>query len=192
MVGRCRAAAVRGAARRRWRRVPPPGRIRLAVITHPEKVLFPDCGITKGELCSYYEAVAPVMVPHVRGRPITMERFPAGIDKKGFIQKDVSKGFPEWLERVEGGKRTGNGEAVHYPLAGDARSLVWLANQNSITPHVWSSRLPKLQHPDLCVFDLDPSVDDPPALRSAALAVRDLLGELGLPCFVKTSGSKGF
>ena len=115
------------------------------MITHPEKVLFPDSGITKGELCAYYEAVAPLMIPHVRGRPITMERFPAGIGKKGFIQKDVSKGFPSWLERVEVEKRNDKaGESVHYPLVGDARSLVWLANQNSITPHVWISRVPKL------------------------------------------------
>jgi bifunctional non-homologous end joining protein LigD len=165
------------------------------VITHPEKVLFPDSGITKGELCAYYEAIAPLMLPHISGRPITMERYPAGIDKKGFIQKDVSKGFPSWLERVAVDKRSGKGgagEAVHYPLASDARSLVWLANQNSITPHIWCSRVPKLEQPDLCVFDLDPAGDDPKALRAAALAVRDLLDELGLPCFVKTSGSKGF
>jgi bifunctional non-homologous end joining protein LigD len=122
-----------------------------------------------------------------------MERFPAGIEKKGFIQKDVSKGFPSWLERVEVEKRNHEaGASVHYPLVGDARSLVWLANQNSITPHVWTSRVPKLRHPDLCVFDLDPSAEDPQALRAAALAVRDLLGELGLPSYVKTSGSKGF
>src|SRR5688500_17867075 len=70
------------------------------VVTHPEKVLFPDSGITKGELCSYYEAIAPLMLPHITGRPVTMERYPAGIGAKGFIQKDVSKGFPDWLERV--------------------------------------------------------------------------------------------
>jgi bifunctional non-homologous end joining protein LigD len=163
------------------------------VISHPEKVLFPDSGITKGELCSYYEAVAPLMLPHISGRPVTMERYPAGIDKKGFIQKDVSKGFPSWLERVAVGKREGKqGEAVHYPLALDVRSLLWLANQNCITPHVWCSRVPTLHQPDLCVFDLDPSADDPRAVRAAALVVRDLLDELGLPSFVKTSGSKGF
>jgi bifunctional non-homologous end joining protein LigD len=159
------------------------------IITHPEKVLFPDVGITKGELGSYYAAVASVMLPHVRGRPVTMERYPAGIDKKGFIQKDVSKGYPEWLQRVETPKKGGT---VHYPLANDERSLLWLANQNSITPHVWISRLPDLSRPDLCVFDLDPSGDEPVALRTAALAVRDLLAELGLPSFVKTSGAKGF
>jgi len=163
------------------------------VVTHPEKVLFPDSGITKGELCAYYEAVAPLMIPHVRGRPVTMERFPAGIGKKGFIQKDVSKGFPSWLERVEVEKRGDEeGGAVHYPLANDARSLVWIANQNSITPHVWISRVPELRRPDLCVFDLDPAEEDPGALRTAALAVRALLDELGVPSYPKTSGSKGF
>jgi bifunctional non-homologous end joining protein LigD len=159
-------------------------------VTHPEKVLFPDDGITKGELCAYYEGIAPDMLPHVRGRPVTMERHPAGIDKKGFIQKDVSKGFPAWLERVEVGKREGG--VVHYPLANDARALVWLANQNSITPHVWTSRAPRLEHPDLCVLDLDPPDDHSTSLREAVLRVRDLLEELGLPPLVKTSGSKGF
>ena len=166
------------------------------VVTHPEKVLFPDSGITKGDLCAYYEEVAPVMVPHLRGRPITMERFPAGIDKKGFIQKDVSKGFPEWLARIEIGKRAGKDKddagVVHYPLVDDVRALLWMANQNSITPHVWNARLPDLHRPDLCVFDLDPFSDEPAPLRVAALAVRDLLEELGLPSYVKTSGSKGF
>jgi len=163
------------------------------VITHPEKILFPHDGITKGELCAYYQAVAPLMVPHISGRPITMERFPAGITKKGFIQKDVSKGFPDWLERVAVAKRQGDpGEEVHYPLVTDERSLLWLANQNSITPHVWTARVPRLHHPDLCVFDLDPSEEDPKALRAAVLAVRDLLDELGLQSVVKTSGSKGF
>ena len=159
------------------------------VITHPEKVLFPEDGITKGDLAAYYEAIAPVMVPHVRGRPVTMERFPAGIGKKGFIQKDVSKGFPAWLERVEVPKKDG---VVHHPIVTDARSLLWLANQNSITPHVWVTRVPDLYHPDICVFDLDPSVDAPDMLRTAALQLRDLLEELGLPSWIKTSGSKGF
>jgi bifunctional non-homologous end joining protein LigD len=159
------------------------------VITHPEKVLFPEDGITKGDLAAYYEAIAPVMVPHMRGRPVTMERFPAGIGRKGFIQKDVSKGFPSWLERVEVPKKDG---VVHHPVVTDARSLLWLANQNSITPHVWTSRTPDLYHPDICVFDLDPSIDAPDMLRTAALQLRDLLDELGLPSWIKTSGSKGF
>jgi bifunctional non-homologous end joining protein LigD len=158
-------------------------------ITHPDKVLFPDDGITKGELATYYEAIAPYMVPHIANRPVTMERFPSGIGRKGFIQKDVSKGFPDWLTRVEVPKKGG---VVHHPVVTDARSLLWLANQNSITPHVWTSRAPDLYHPDICIFDLDPSQDDPGMLRAAALALRDLLDELGLPSWVKTSGSKGF
>ena len=159
------------------------------MITHPDKVLFPDVGITKGEMAAYYESVAPIMVPHIRGRPITMERYPNGIQKKGFMHKDVSKGFPEWLERVEVPKKDGT---VHHAIVTDTRSLLWLANQNTITPHVWSTRAPDLYHPDICVFDLDPSVEDPDMLRSAALGLRDFLEKLGLPSWIKTSGSKGF
>jgi len=160
-----------------------------ATITHPEKVLFPDDGITKGELAAYYEAIAPVMLPHVANRPVTMERYPSGIASKGFWQKDVSKGFPDWLDRVEVPKKGGT---VHHPLIADARSLLWTVNQNTITHHVWNRRTPNLQHPDICVFDLDPSIDDAAAVRAAALALRTLLDELGLPSAVKTSGSKGF
>jgi len=165
------------------------GRPEKVVITHPEKVMFPDDGITKGELAAYYEMVAPTMLRHIARRPVTMERYPSGIGKKGFLQKDVSKGFPEWLQRVEVPKRGG---VVHHPIVTDARSLLWLANQNSITPHVWTSRAPDVYRPDICVFDLDPSVEDAEKLRAAALAVRDVLNELGLHSWVKTSGSKGF
>jgi bifunctional non-homologous end joining protein LigD len=159
------------------------------VITHPEKVLFPDDGITKGDLAAYYASIAPVMLPHLRGRPITMERYPAGIGKKGFWQKDVSKGFPDWLQRVEVPKKDG---VVHHPIVTDARSLLWITNQNTITQHVWTSRIPNLDLPDICVFDLDPSTHDLAAVRAAAIGLRDLLEELTLPSWVKTSGSKGF
>ena len=160
------------------------------MITHPEKILFPEDGITKGELAAYYEAVAPFMLPHIAGRPVTMERYPAGIGEKGFIQKDVSKGFPEWLERVEVPKKGGT---VRHALIHDLRSLMWVVNQNTITPHVWTSRVPNLNQPDICVFDLDPaSDDDPDTLRDAALHLRDLLDEQKHPSWVKTSGSKGF
>jgi len=158
-------------------------------ITHPDKVLFPDDGITKGDLAAYYEAIAPLMLPHLRGRPITMERYHRGIGAPGFIQKDVSKGFPGWLERVEVPKKGGT---VQHPLAGDARSLLWLANQNCVTPHVWISRVPDLARPDICVFDLDPSENRPGDLRDAACQLRDLLLEYNLKSWVKTSGSKGF
>jgi bifunctional non-homologous end joining protein LigD len=159
------------------------------VITHPEKVLFPDDGITKGEVAAYYEAIAPVMLPHLAGRPLTMERYPAGIGREGFWQKDVSKGFPEWLERVEVPKKDGS---VHHPVVTDVRSLLWTVNQNTITHHVWSSRVPDLKHPDVCVFDLDPPTDDAASVRAAALGLRDLLEKLTLPSWIKTTGSKGF
>src|SRR5262249_42042355 len=160
------------------------------LITHPDKVLFPQDGITKGEMAAYYEAIAPAMLPHLRRRPITMERYHRGINSPGFFQKDVSKGFPEWLKRVEVPKKDGT---VHHPIANDTRSLLWLANQNSITIHVWPSRAPRLYYPDICVFDLDPANEnEPDILRTTALRLRDLLAELGLPSWVKTSGSKGF
>jgi bifunctional non-homologous end joining protein LigD len=159
------------------------------VISHPDKLLFPGDGISKAELAGYYEAIAPVMLPHLRRRPVTMERFPSGIDKQGFIQKTVDKGFPPWLERVEVPKHDGS---VRHPLIDDVRALLWMANQNCITPHVWNRRVPDLYHPDLCVFDLDPGRDEPAVLRGAALALRDLLAELGLASWVKTTGSKGY
>jgi bifunctional non-homologous end joining protein LigD len=159
------------------------------VITHPEKLMFPEDGITKGELAAYYEGIAPLMVPHIRARPVTMERYPQGIGEKGFMHKDVTRGFPEWLQRVEVPKKNG---IVHHPIVTDTRSLVWLANQNCVTPHVSTARAPALHRPDLCVFDLDPSAEDPDALRAAALEVGDLLHELGLTSWIKTSGSKGF
>ena len=159
------------------------------MITHPDKVLFPEDGITKGDLAAYYETVAPVLVPHLRNRPITMERYPAGIGGKGFWQKDVSKGFPDWLRRVEVPKKDG---VVHHPLITDTRSLLWVTNQNTVTQHVWVSRAPHLDRPDICVFDLDPSREDADAVRAAATGLRDLLEKLGLPSWIKTSGSKGF
>jgi bifunctional non-homologous end joining protein LigD len=144
------------------------------MISHPEKLLFPDDGITKGDLAAYYEAIAPLMLPHLAGRPVTMERYPQGIGQKGFMHKSVAKGFPEWLERVEVPKKGGT---VHHPVVRDLRSLLWLANQNCITPHVWSSRVPELQRPDICLLDLDPADDEPEPLQFAALALRDVLLE---------------
>ena len=159
------------------------------VISHPEKVLFPDDGITKGEMAAYYAMVAPHILPHLRGRPVTMERFHRGIGEAGFFQKSIAKGAPDWLPIAEVPKKGGT---VKHPLIDDERSLLWLANQNCITPHVWTSRVPRLFHPDICIFDLDPSIDDPRSLRAAALALRDLLLELRLTSWIKTTGSKGF
>src|SRR5262245_47098526 len=101
----------RAAARRGTRTAA--GRMSDVAITHPEKVMFPDDGITKGELASYYELVAPIMLPHMAGRPVTLERFHRGIGEKGFFQKNVAKGAPAWLERVAVPKKDG---VVNYPV----------------------------------------------------------------------------
>ena len=124
-VDRPRQASPPAIAWRSFRQVRARGRAGAPVITHPDKVLFPDDGITKGELAEYYDAIAPVMLPHLRGRPITMERFPSGIGAEGFLQKDVVKGFPSWLKRIEAPKKGGT---VHYALAGD-RALAGVAGE---------------------------------------------------------------
>jgi bifunctional non-homologous end joining protein LigD len=161
----------------------------VIAISHPEKVLFPDDGITKGELAEYYRTIAPLMLPHLKGRPVTMERYHRGIGEDGFFQKSLAKGAPEWLERIEVPKKGGT---VLHPVVNDERALLWLANQNCITPHVWVSRVPDMNHPDICIFDLDPMEDDPASVREAALWLRDFLAHLGLQTWIKTTGSKGF
>jgi bifunctional non-homologous end joining protein LigD len=161
----------------------------VIAISHPEKVLFPDDGITKGELAEYYRTIAPLMLPHLKGRPVTMERYHRGIGEDGFFQKSLAKGAPEWVVRIVVPKMGGS---VLHPGGDDERALLWLANQNCITPHVWASRVPDLHHPDICIFDLDPMQDDPASVREAALWLRDFLAHLGLQTWIKTTGSKGF
>jgi bifunctional non-homologous end joining protein LigD len=164
-------------------------------ISHPDKVLFPEDGITKAELAAYYQAVAGLMLPLVRGRPVTMQRFPNGIGKGGFLQKQIGDYFPDWIQRVTApNRRTRQGttrEQVTYMVCGSPDDLVYLANQACITPHVWLSRTPDIYRPDQLVFDLDPASADPRVLRLAAAALHELLDELGLASFLKSSGSRG-
>ena len=164
-------------------------------VTHPEKVLFPDDGITKGELVAYYRTVAPRMLPLISGRPVTMQRFPDGIGKGGFLQKQVGRHFPDWIERVTApNRRTRQAtvrEQVTYVVCRHPDDLAYLANQGCVTPHVWLSRTPGIHHPDQMVFDLDPASDDLGVLRAAASSLRDLLEELGLAAYLKSSGSRG-
>jgi bifunctional non-homologous end joining protein LigD len=156
-------------------------------VTKPDKVLFPE-GITKGELVSYYEQVAPWMLPHVRGRPISMQRFPDGIAADGWYEKNLRSYFPDWIRRVTVPKRGGT---VTHALAEDARTLAYLANQGVITPHVWLSRADDLGKPDLVVIDLDPSEDDFGAVRAAALGLAELVREIGLVPYAQVTGSRG-
>jgi bifunctional non-homologous end joining protein LigD len=158
-------------------------------LTHPGKVLLPDDGITKEDLAAYYRDAAPVMVPLVRDRPVSMQRFNGGIKRPGFFQKNVERGAPPWLKRVRVGKRGGS---LMHMLANDAAALVWLANQNCVTPHVWLSRADRLERPDRMIFDLDPASPDEFALvRRTARELGDVLREAGVEPFAMTTGSKG-
>jgi bifunctional non-homologous end joining protein LigD len=158
-------------------------------ITHPDKLLFPDDGITKADLADYYERVCEWMLPHIRFRPVSMQRFPDGIGGKGFFHKDVPDYFPKWIRRVEVPKS--NGTVTHMFVCDDA-ALVYLVGQNTITPHVWLSRADRLWQPDRMVIDLDPAPEsDFNAVRRAAHATGELLRELGLTPFAQVTGSKG-
>jgi bifunctional non-homologous end joining protein LigD len=157
-------------------------------VSHPDKVLFPSIGATKGDLVGYYERVAEQMVPHVRDRPISMQRFPDGIDEPGFFHKDIPDYYPAWIRRVKVRKR--GGELTHA-LISNADTLIYIANQNCITPHVWLSRADRIDRPDRLVFDLDPSHEDFTAVRAAARHLGDILDELGLSRFAMVTGSRG-
>jgi bifunctional non-homologous end joining protein LigD len=158
-------------------------------ITHPDKLLFPDDGLTKADVAGYYEAVAGWMLPHIKNRPISMMRFPDGVGGHGFFHKNVPDYFPGWVKRVKVEKR--GGTLVHAVVC-DPDTLVYLVGQNMITPHVWLSRADRLRQPDRVVFDLDPAPGaDFAAVRRAARRTGDLLRELGLEPFAQVTGSKG-
>ena len=163
--------------------------MRTVEITHPAKVLFPRDGITKGDLADYYESVAEWMLPHVRNRPVSMQRFPGGVEERGFFHKDIPDYFPSWIRRVEVPKARGT---VTHVVASDAASLVYLVGQNTITPHVWLSRADRVWQPDRMVIDLDPAPgSDFAAVRRAARRTGELLRELGFTPFAQVTGSKG-
>ena len=159
-------------------------------LSNPGKVLFPGDGITKADLAGYYEWVAERMLPHVRGRPLHMQRFPDGIDGEVIQQKQVPDYFPAFVERVEV-RRKGGGSVTHA-LVENADTLVYLADQACVTPHTWLSRADRLDNPDQLIFDLDPPGRDLGTVRDAARALRALLDELGLNAYLKTTGSRGY
>lgn len=158
-------------------------------IENRSKIFFPGCGITKGDLVDYYRRVAPAMLPHIRNRPVTMERFPDGIGREGFFQKEIPDYFPAWIERVTVPKKGGS---ITHPLCNDEDSLVYIVSQGCITPHVWLSEKDRPSRPDRIVFDLDPPAGKPAAVRQAARRLRTELERLGLRSVVMTTGSKGF
>jgi bifunctional non-homologous end joining protein LigD len=162
-------------------------------ISNPGKLLFPADGITKQDLAGYYAEIAAAMVPHVRDRPLNLWRWNTGIDGELVVQQAIPRGAPEWVRRVTVPRRRGG--TVDHAVGGEAATLVWLANQNCITPHAWTSRADRPDRPDRLVFDLDPPDEDAeshfPAIRAGALAAGDVLRELGLTPYAMTSGSRG-
>lgn len=161
-------------------------------ISRPGKVLFAASdspAVTKSDLARYYADIAAVMLPHVRRRPISMQRFPDGIGGTSFFEKRVPEHFPDFIARTQ--VRTAEG-SQHQVMIDDEAALVYLANQACITPHTWLSTADDLEHPDQMVFDLDPSVPDLGAVRRATRLVGEFLDDLGLQSFLKTTGSRGY
>ncbi|MEU6688061.1 non-homologous end-joining DNA ligase [Streptomyces sp. NPDC046832] len=175
---------------------------RTVQVHRPDKVLFPGGGdakeYTKGDLVDYHRAVAPFMLPHLRGRPLMLERRPDGIDGPTFMQKNTPDHYPDWIPRVEVAKEGGT---VRHTVCDDTATLLYLVDQASITLHRWLSRADAVDHPDRLVFDLDPAPvpeggggtprDDFEAVREAARLLGELLDELELPSALMTTGSRG-
>jgi len=162
---------------------------RTVPITHADRVVFPKARVTKLDLARHYAAVAPAMVPHVRDRPIAVQSFPQGVAGKGFFVKNAAKHFPDWIKTAQVPKREG-GE-LRQVLANDAATLVYLAGQNAITPHIWTARADRLEQPDRIVFDLDPAGQRFADVRAVARSLGDLLREYGFEPFAMTTGSRG-
>jgi bifunctional non-homologous end joining protein LigD len=162
---------------------------RRVTISHPDKALFTDPEITKLQLARHYERVAEAMVPHVRDRPLALQAFPNGIDEQGFFMKSVPKYFPEWISTVTVPKRGGSLTQV---LGQNAATLVYLAGQNVITPHIWLSRADQPRNPDRLILDFDPSEGVRFAeVRAAARDAGERLKDAGLAPFAMVTGSRG-
>jgi bifunctional non-homologous end joining protein LigD len=158
-------------------------------ITHPDRVIFPDTGFTKRDLVEHYARVADRMLPHVEGRPLTLQRFPRGIGEDGFMQKNAGEHFPGFIHRERIEHQSGTTE---YALVDSAEGLTYLANQGTVTFHVWTSKKPHLDMPDRIVFDLDPPDGGYEAARKGAKHVREVLDELSLPSCPMVTGSEGY
>jgi bifunctional non-homologous end joining protein LigD len=165
---------------------------RTVQVSSVAKPFFPETGLTKGDLLAYYRDVAETMLPHLRGRPLNLQRFPNGVDGHGFWQQGASDHFPDWVRTVTV-ERRGRGGTVDHVVCEDAATIVYLANLATVTFHAWTSTVQHLARPDLVIIDLDPDPDQGlEVVRAAARAVRAACDELGLAAFVQTSGSKGY
>lgn len=158
-------------------------------ISHPDKIMYPEDGITKRQIADYYVKVAPLMLPIIKDRPIVMQRFPDGINGEAFYQKEASKYFPEWISTVtvdliKGGKQ-------HLVMIDSAATLAYLANQGALTLHIWLCTRRHIHKPDRMVFDMDPSEDDFGKIKRAAHMMKDVLETHGYEPELMTTGSRG-
>jgi bifunctional non-homologous end joining protein LigD len=160
-------------------------------ITNPDKVLYPEAGFTKGDVIEYYRRIAPMLLPHLKGRALTMKRYPNGVDEEFFYQKEAPKHRPEWVTTVPIWS-PGNGRDINFTVINSLPALLWAANLADLELHTSMARARTPRRPTMMVFDLDPG---PPATIveccEVALLVRERLARDGLRCFPKTSGSKG-
>jgi bifunctional non-homologous end joining protein LigD len=161
---------------------------RTIEVSRPDKLLFPDDGFTKYDLVEYYAKVAETALPLWRDRPLSMQRFPDGIDSQGFFQKDIPDYFPDWIERA---KLPKDGGTIAYILGNNAATLAYIADQGCITPHLGLSRVDRIDRPDRLIFDLDPSDDDFGKVQFAARRVRELMDGLKVETYVQVTGSRG-
>jgi bifunctional non-homologous end joining protein LigD len=165
---------------------------RTVQVSSVAKPFFPDAGLVKGDLVAYYRDVAEVMLPYLRGRPLNLQRFPNGVNGKGFWQQGASEHFPDWIRTVTV-ERRGRGGTVDHVVCEDAATIVYLANLSTVTFHAWTSTVEHLARPDLVIIDLDPDPDQGlEVVRAAARSVKAACEEVGLASFIQTSGSRGY
>jgi bifunctional non-homologous end joining protein LigD len=157
-------------------------------VTHDDRIVFPEVGLTKLDLAHHYERVAPLMLPYVRDRPLALQAYPDGVAGHGFFMKSVPKYFPPWIKRATVPKKGGT---ITHALAQDAATLVYLAGQNVVTIHTWLSRADKPHQPDRLTLDFDPSGGGFAEVRAAARAAGDRLRDMGLAPYAMTTGSRG-
>ncbi|MFO8036686.1 MAG: non-homologous end-joining DNA ligase [Anaerolineales bacterium] len=163
---------------------------RVIEVSNLEKVIFPEVGLTQGDLVEYYRRIADTMLPFLEDRALTMQRFPDGIDEGGFYQRETPDYFPDWIRRISIHVEEEDKKQPQV-ICDDAATLVYLVDQGCVTFHPWLSRADKLHHPDKLIFDLDPPDDQFEPVRFAAQSLHDALEEIGLVPFVMTTGSRG-
>ncbi|MEX2336273.1 MAG: non-homologous end-joining DNA ligase [Fulvivirga sp.] len=161
---------------------------REILVSHGSKLMFPEGNISKLAIAQYYKSVAKFMLPHLENRPLMLQRFPNGIHKKGFFQKEISAHFPDWISTVTVSKEGGE---VKHVLCNNEATLIYLVNQSTISFHSWLSLKNAIDHPDKLIIDLDPASDDFDEVRKGAFLVKKFLEDLSITSFVMTTGSSG-